>query len=167
MILAVGFGLLAAFIYFAIVFIRKWKARRKQAQEIIEQAQRENRERLEIARKRSLQHAANNTYSVPPRGYETTKKYTPTYAPSPTQSVRESRRDDDTLDTLAMMMVMNAITSHNQPSNDYTPSTRSEVTYDSSPSYKDDSPSSSWSSSSSSDSSSSWSSSDSGPSSDW
>ena len=113
-------------------------------------------------RERQLKDAVTNTSSVPPRGKEMTKTYTPSYAPSPTQSVQSSTNDG--VDLLTSMMIMNAITHHNQPSEPVNIDT-SPKSYDNGPSYRDDSPSSSWSSSSSD---SSWSSSsDSGPSPDW
>lgn len=181
---------LILFAAFAIVIFAVYKiavmVRNHSVKKAIEQAakQRAADEYWANERKKMKQRAQANTLSktpsvsVPPRGKETTVKYTPSYAPSPTQSVRDSNKDDG-IDMLTSMMIFDAITNHHQqPSTSSSSSDtyeRKESSWSSSsvsssddgPSYRDSSPSSSWGSSSS-DSSSSWSSSsDSGPSSDW
>ena len=124
--------------------------------------------------------------SVPPRGKETTKKYTPSYAPSTTQSVQSysSRSDDtsmndlsDTINTIAnIAMIANTVNHWNDHSSSSSSSDTSSSSSSSSSSswgFDDDDSRKSISSSMSSDSysssssSDSWSSSDSGPSSDW
>ncbi len=163
------FGFIGA-IALIIRAVNKSAAKRK-----YEYEQRVKEQDEETRKWRAKMHARMKTESaiassVPPRGKEMTKTYTPSYAPSPTQSVQASRPDDG-IDMITNMMVMNAIMQHHQPSastsNEIVAISSSPSSYDSGPSYCDDSPSSSWSSSRS-DSSSSWSSSsDSGPSSDW
>lgn len=144
---------------------------RKIQKHYAEKAQKEAELELELARMRkrrelSLAHAVANTASVPPRGKETTVKYTPTYVSSPTQSVKS---DDRFMDDMMTAMVINTLM-HSEKDSISGVVTKNldtnEVTFkDTSPSYSDSGPSSSWSSSS--DSSPSWSSSDSGPSSSW
>ena len=152
---------------------------RKIQKHYVEKAHKEAELELELARMRkrraqSLAHAVANTASVPPRGKEMTVKYTPTYAQSPTQSVKS---DDRFMDDMMTAVVINTLLHSDKDSISGTVSKNidtGEVTFkdttpsyrDSSPSYLDSGPSSSWSSSSS-DSGSSWSSSDSSPSSTW
>lgn len=158
------------------VIVKMIKAVKEHNRKVRIAEQEEQKRQVEATRKwreglreRTLKNASANTSSVPPRGYETTKKYTtPSYAPSPTQSVQNSKSDDG-VDLMTAMLVMNAISDFNQPhkSGGSSPIDFPKEERSSSPSFRDESPSSSWSSSSS-DSSSSWSSSsDSGPSSDW
>ena len=176
-----GFGLFfLAAVFFIVHKLNKIRIERERV--ILEERKRQIEETRKWRKKmyERMKTESPSKSSVPPRGKETTKVYAPTHFASPTQSVRETRKDDDGMDLLTGMLIMNAITDHKQsaPSSSWSSSSSdddsdsrkssssSSYSYDSGPSYKDDSPSSSWSSSSS-DSSSSWSSSDSGPSSDW
>lgn len=169
-----GFGLLLiAVVFFVIHKLNKIRIERER---VIEEERKRQVEETRKWRERMYEKMKKESPStVPPRGKEMTKTYTPTHFSSPTQSVQSSSKDDG-MDMLTSMMIFNAISDHHQQPSSPTYSERDSVTtqdtspksYDSGPSYRDDSPSSSWSSSSSSDSSSSWSSSDSsGPSSDW
>lgn len=119
---------------------------------------------------KSRASAVKNTSAVPPRA-TSTKSYTPSYAPSPTQSVQN---DDGFLTgVLAGMLIDNAIDSFKHGTDRDTGVTYDRVVERSSSSSwgfdDEDSRKSAASSFSSSDSSSSWDSgsSDSGPSSDW
>jgi hypothetical protein len=165
-------AIVVAGVAFVILAVRKIQKRNA------EKAQKEAELELELARmrkqrERSMLHAVANTSAVPPRGKETTVKYTPTYTPTPTQSVKS---DDRFMDDMMTAVVINTLLHSDKDSISGTVTKNldtNEVTFkdsgpsyrDSSPSYSDSSPSSSWSSSS--DSSSSWSSSDSSPSSSW
>jgi hypothetical protein len=172
-----------AFACAIVVYVIKYFMKKRLKQHAEEEAERQRQ--LEATRKwREGLNAKWKTEqsSVPPRGLETTKSYTPTkqtFAPSPTQSVQSH---DDSSNLLANILIMDALTRHhNEPtikSERYDPGVtydaRAESAKDTSSWGFDDSDSrksisssmdtsSSWSSSSSD----SFSSSDSGPSSDW
>jgi hypothetical protein len=130
----------------------------------------------ESMRAKSLASAVKNTSSVPPRGKETTKKYTPTYSTSnATSTTTTTTSNDDGFLTgmLTGMLIDSAIDSFKHGTDRDTGEVFNKVversTSQSSWGFDDDSRKSASSSFSSSDSSSSWSSSssDSGPSSDW
>lgn len=165
-----GFGLFfLAAVFFIVHKLNKIRIERERV--ILEERKRQIEETRKWREKmyERMKTESPSKSSVPPRGKEMTKTYTPTYAPSPTQSVQSSNNDG--IDMLTSMMIFDAISNHHQqpsrsPGDEIVAQSTSPSFTDSGPSYKDDSPSSSWSSSSS-DSSSSWSSSDSSPSSDW
>ena len=110
--------------------------------------------------------------TVPPRGKETTKTYTPSYTPSTTQSVQsyDSSTSDILSDIANIAIVVNTVRHWNDGESISTSSGSSSSSSswglddDDSRKSISSSMSDSYSSSSSSDS---WSSSDSGPSSDW
>lgn len=167
--IAVVLGMVAALVATIIWAVRKVKKENAAYQVKLDEIRKlEKKELMKGLTKTS------NFSSVPPRGKETTAKYQPNYASSPTQSVKS---DDRFMDDMMTAVVINSLMNSNKDSvsgvvtknldtnevqfKDTSPSYR-----DTSPSYSDSGPSSSWSSSSSSDSGS-WSSSDSSPSSSW
>ena len=172
-----GFGLLFIACVYAIIRLTQKRKLKNERMRII------NEEIMEAGRKaqqkRELQKAqlAKLDNSVPPRGKEMTKTYTPTY----TVQQPASKSDDGFMDGVMMATVLNQMMHSDKDVIQGTVTKNldtNEVTYkDTSPSYVDSSPKSSWSgpdtssSWSSSDSSSSWSSSSSdsysSPSSDW
>jgi len=171
-------SLVAAFAFASalVVYIIKYFMNQRLEKHIEEDAERQRQ--IEATRK-WREGLKSKQSTVPPRGLETTKTYTPTkqsFAPSPTQSVQS--HDDSNL--LANILIMDALTRHhNEPTIERrydarvesdTPDVPKKDTsswgFDDSDSRKSISSSmdtsSSWSSSSSDSSSS-----DSGPSSDW
>lgn len=126
-------------------------------------------------RAKSLESAVKNTSSVPPRGKETTKKYTPTYSTSNAKSTTTTTASSDdgfVNGMLTGMLIDSVVDSITHKSGGSSPIDFPKTESSSSSSWgfdDDDSRKSASSSFSSSDSSSSWSSSssDSGPSSDW
>ena len=160
--IAVVLGLVAAVVAIIVWAVRKVK--KENAAYQVKPDELHAKEKKELMK--GLTRTSNFS-SVPPRGKETTAKYTPTYAPSPTQSVKS---DDRFMDDMMTAVVINNLMNSNKDSVSGVVTKNldtNDVTFkDTSPSYSDSSPSSSWSSSSS-DSSSSWSSSDSSPSSSW
>ena len=162
-------GLVVTFVASIFLAVRKVKKENAAYQVKLDELRaKEKKELMEGLTKTS------NFSSVPPRGKETTAKYTPAYTPAPTQSVKS---DDRFMDDMMTAVVINKLLHSDKDSVSGTVTKNldtNEVTFkdsgpsyrDTSPSYSDSGPTSSWSSSSS-DSGSSWSSSDSSPSSSW
>jgi uncharacterized protein YxeA len=173
--IAIVLGLVVALVTIIFLAVRKVKKENAAYQVKLDELRAKEKKELMKGLTRT-----SNFSSVPPRGKETSVKYQPTYAPSPTQSVKS---DDRFMDDMMTAVVINTLLHSDKDSISGTVTKNldtNEVTFkdsgpsyrDSSPSYSDSSPSSSWSSSSSSsssssDSGSSWSSSDSSPSSSW
>jgi len=164
------FAFACAIVVYAIKYFMNKRLEKLQEEEA------EHRRQLDATRKwregLNARMAASGS-TVPPRGYETTKTYTPTkqsFAPSPTQSVQSH---DDSSNFIANMLIMDALTRHH---NEPTIRVSDTPVKDTSPSWGFDDSDSRKSISSSMDTSSSWSSSSSdsfsssdssGPSSDW
>jgi len=157
----------------------RWFLRRSAEKAALEAQERDRqieqtRKWRESMRAKSLESAVKNTSSVPPRGKETTKKYTPTYSTSNATSTTTTTSSDDGFvnGMLTGMLIDSVVNSITHKSGGSSPIDFPKTESSSSSSWgfdDDDSRKSASSSFSSSDSSSSWSSSssDSGPSSDW
>jgi hypothetical protein len=162
-------ALIALIVKYTVRFFRM-RLEKKLAEEESERRQRAERSR--IVSERVAKRLADNTSSVPPRGKETTKRYT-VDTPAPQSSVSDDRFMDTVMTSLVINTLMNSgrdsiagtVTKDEDSGRVGIKTEESSWGFDDSDSRK--SVSSSFSSSDSSSSWSSSSSSDSGPSSDW